>query len=201
MKIGQKTSMLRCLDFSHKSKRGNVYKFVCDCGKECLILGYKVNIGEKKSCGCLQKIKTTEANKTHGLSRTPEYNIWKAMINRCYDKKNKSYLRYGARGITVCDRWLSSFENFLQDMGKRPSPNLQIDRIDNNGNYEPNNCRWIPHITNSQNRSTSIFIEVNGQRATISEHCRRFGISKSKIYYRLKRGISIDDCFKQLEEN
>jgi hypothetical protein len=106
---------------------------------------------------------------THGKSRSPEYRNWQALKDRCYSKGTKYYKYYGGRGITVCDRWVDSFENFLADMGTRPSSKHSIDRIDVNGNYEPSNCRWATHCTQAINkrktsRNTSGTIGVSFDR-------------------------------------
>jgi hypothetical protein len=101
-----------------------------------------------ESCGC----KRIDAITTHGQYRTPEYEAWRSIIQRCTNPNHKSWHRYGGRGITVCERWLDSFENFLEDMGKRPGPGYDIDREKNNGSYEKSNCRWVTHQVNCQNR-------------------------------------------------
>lgn len=88
----------------------------------------------------------------HGMSHTPTYKVWSSMLGRCYDERNASYVRYGAVGVTVCERWKNSFENFLEDMGERPSMDHQIDRRDSEGNYEPSNCRWITRAENNARR-------------------------------------------------
>lgn len=105
--------------------------------------------GNTRSCGCLRSESIAAHSFKHGLSDMPEYAVWKAMIHRCADLDNP---RYGGRGITVCDRWLDSFEAFLADMGTRPFPEAQIDRENNGGNYEPNNCRWVTAQVNVNNR-------------------------------------------------
>lgn len=96
---------------------------------------------------------TKRIHEGHGMSGTIEYQSWRNMRNRCYDQKNHAYHRYGGRGITVCNRWRKSFTAFFVDMGERPFPRAEIDRIDNDGNYEPSNCRWIAHIENIRNSS------------------------------------------------
>lgn len=120
------------------------WKCLCDCGNRVIIQGNKLRSGRTKSCGCIVKVKK-------GLSTSPEYGTWSSMIQRCYDSKCRSYKNYGGRGITVCERWKSSFFNFLEDMGKRPIEKT-LDRINNDGNYEFSNCKWSTKSEQAQNR-------------------------------------------------
>jgi hypothetical protein len=120
----------------------------CDCGNERLVNLQSIIRGSSKSCGCLNNERISDLNKSHELSKTPEYIIWKAMKARCKNVNNKYY---GGKGVMVCDRWVNSFENFIQDMGKMPE-GYSIDRINSDGNYEPSNCRWADKDTQIKNR-------------------------------------------------
>ena len=125
-----------------------------------------------------------------GNKEFPEYGAWKKMKGRCNNRKDKVYKYYGGRGITVCDEW-HSFGNFLKDMGKRPSTLHSLDRKDNNGNYEPSNCRWATKVEQATNRRSNRFINFYGTNKTLSEWSKIINISWSALDSRLKNGCSI----------
>lgn len=137
---GQKIGRLTVVSRAESDKHGRTQWFcVCECGVEKVVQANLLRRGETRSCGCL---KHEAYNLRHGLSQSSEYNIWSKMQARCYRPGDVSFKWYGARGIEVCQRWRESFEAFYADMGPRPGPEYSIDRINNDGNYEPGNCRW-----------------------------------------------------------
>lgn len=143
----------------------------CDCGKEVLRVSNRVLKKGQASCGC--------ARLKHGLAKTPLYGIWNTMVQRCINKNVKCFDRYGGRGITVCDRW-RKFENFLADMGMPPAGH-SIERKDNDRGYEPGNCVWLPIDKQAQNRRSTVYIEVLGERLCIAEAARRLSVSASSL--------------------
>jgi len=164
----------------------------CDCGNEYVGIGVALKNGNTASCGCLRRDVSRELNTTHGMKGTKIYNTWQAMLNRCKLPSNKSYHRYGGRGITVCDRW-KSFENFLEDMGE-PNKGESIDRINNDGNYEPSNCKWSDDKTQSRNKSTNVWLEANGTTMIMADWAKRLGCHSITIKARLARGWNVIDA-------
>lgn len=148
--------------------------------------------GDAKSCGCLKLDMFVERFTTHGGSSTPEYAIWYSMIRRCETPSDTNYPRYGACGIRACDRWRHSFENFLADMGPRPSPEHSIDRIESAGNYEPGNCRWTTRIEQNRNRRSNRMVTWNGRTQTLAAWAEEVGIYGDLLSYRLNAGWSVE---------
>lgn len=143
------------------------------------------------SCGCYIRESTKNRQTKHGMTGSSEYKAWQSMKDRCYNPNNRFYHRYGGRGITVCDRWMdpeNGFENFLEDMGRKPFSKAQLDRIDNDGIYEPDNCRWTTQKINARNKSNNHLITVCGVTATISEFSEKHGLNWSLIGRRASTG-------------
>lgn len=132
-----------------------VWKCVCDCGRFKIVASNCLTRGNVQSCGCLYRITAAPIIGARGLSKHPVYNTWSTMKQRCHNPKNKNYAYYGGRGIKVCDRWLESFANFLEDVGERPSDQHFMDRRDNDGNYCPENFRWVTKKDSNRNKRSS----------------------------------------------
>ena len=128
---------------------------------------------------------------TKRLGMTPEYRAWRGLKGRCLDSGDKEYHRYGGRGITVCQRWIESYENFLADVGRRPSEGHSLDRIDVNGNYEPGNCRWATRKEQQRNRRDNFMLTHDGRTLPVSVWAKEIGVSTSTLKYRIKvKGLS-----------
>jgi hypothetical protein len=163
----------------------------CDCGRTLDVVAGELRAGQK-SCGCARAAFIADAKREHGETgarTTPEYRTWKAMRERCHSPNHAMFANYGARGITVCERW-GCFENFLADMGRKPSPTHSIDRINNDGNYEPGNCRWATAEEQSRNRRNVYAITIDGKTATLGEWCAVYGVSPATALRRISRGAT-----------
>ncbi len=174
--IGKISGDLKVLSFSHIEKNA-FWKCLCRCGNECIIQGNRLRSKKTKSCGCI--VKTQK-----GKSNSGAYHSWRSMIQRCYDKSVEHYKRYGAKDIKVCDRWINSFSNFLDDMGERPFGKT-LDRINSKGNYEKENCRWatIKQQTNNTNRNFNI--TFLGKTQTLMQWSEQIGINCSTLRKRI----------------
>jgi len=156
----------------------------CDCGVQKNILSTSLLTGKSRSCGC-SRVK-------HLKSRTVEFRTWTAVKSRCSNHRLSGWHNYGGRGIRVCDRWLASFDNFLSDMGPRPDGASSIDRINNDGDYEPGNCRWATHGQQGFNRRTTRLIQHNSKVRSLSDWAARAGLSVQTLSRRLSRGWDMD---------
>lgn len=161
----------------------------CECGTMTTVARSDLRKGGIKSCGCLRSIQ----GGGHG---TPEYTSWKEMKRRCYNKRNREYRNYGGRGITICDRWRTSFVNFLADMGPKPFPEATIDRYPNNdGNYEPGNCRWATRLEQGHNTRKVHLLTYNGETMPLRAWARKLGITHRTLSVRIERGWPPEKVF------
>lgn len=160
------------------------WECACDCGNVSSVSSSDLKSLHIQSCGCLRIERTREASITHGMRHTVEYHIWCCMKARCHNKHDSGYHNYGGRGITVCGRWKDSFVNFYNDMGPKPK-GMSLDRINNDGNYEPGNCRWATIREQANNTRVNRFVTVGEVTKTVAEWARLLGINYHTLYSRL----------------
>ena len=184
--VGERFGRLVVLEMLDPDKhQKTTARCVCDCGRLHIAEASSIKRGTVKSCGCLLSESRGDNTKTHGLSDTRTYRIWMAMRARCKYKSVTSYPLYGGRGVRVCDRW-ESFERFVEDMGEAPD-DAQIDRIDNDGNYEPSNCRWATRHQQARNKSTNRNIEYNGVRKCLKDWAGDLQIDQASLAERISK--------------
>jgi hypothetical protein len=182
IKIGQKIGKLIVLS---REQKGKIYHCVCECGIAVTHWGSSLTAGKNRPCPCF--VSPTKGNIKHLKGKTSEYKAWAEMKQRCYNKNNARYPWYGARGILVCDKWLNSFEAFFADMGIKPSKKHSLDRIDNNRNYEPSNCRWSNDKTQTNNTRRNVKITHNGETKTLAQWAELYNVGYHRLRDRLSR--------------
>jgi hypothetical protein len=166
----------------------------CECGIRPILNLSSMRAGNTSSCGCLMRKINGEREYKHGRHKTTEYQIYHAMMQRCYNQKSTAYRRYGGRGITVCKRWRKRFINFLADMGQRPSGKT-LERKDNNGPYCLRNCKWATRDEQDHNKSTNVWITFKGETKIIADWAREKGIPGATISDRLnKQGMTVEQA-------
>lgn len=198
---GDRFSRLVAKQFSHRDGYRIFWDFRCDCGTEKKIEIYNVLRGSTKGCGCVRATFSVRTKTVHGEAtrdnRSPEYVTWSRMRERCGKPECADYANYGARGISVCERW-KSFQNFLSDMGRRPSDGHSIGRKDVNGNYEPGNCFWSTATEQARARRNTRMIEVDGIWKPLWQESERSGISARALSYRHRGSIkNLEDVINE----
>jgi len=174
----------------------------CECGNQIITITAKLISGNTKSCGCLRDEKIKLLNQIHGMSNTRLYQIWKNMKQRCYNNNNPRYKDYGSRGIKICEEWLNNFKLFQEwSISNGYNEYLTIDRKNNDGNYEPNNCRWVDWLIQANNKNTNHYIYYNNQTHTIAEWSRIFNVSYRVILKRLAMGKPTEKLFLPVRNN
>lgn len=179
------------------SEVGNTH-WICKC--ECGVIkearGSSLRQGNIKSCGCLSRDLCTARNRTHGGKGTRAYVIWQSMKQRCLNPKHENYKDYGGRGIVICERWVSSFENFLDDMGEPPA-GMSIDRFpDTDGNYEPANCRWADAFQQARNTRKALKLTYRGATKPLRDWAEQYGFEYQTLTSRIKAGWSVEKAIE-----
>lgn len=201
---GKKFGKLEVIGVHDTGSRKTHYVCQCDCGNVKVVRADALISGATKSCGCIKKEQdkiNLSANHKHKMSGTRIYETWQDMKRRCYNKQNARYDRYGGRGITVCDEWLNNFQSFYDwAISNGYSDDLTIDRIDNDGNYEPSNCRWSTAKEQCNNRGSNINITIGNATKSLMCWCEIFNVDYKKVYARYKRNgyEGIDRLFNDI---
>ena len=192
--LGQVFGRWTVVDATRVSGDGKVSVLcLCECGAERLVGLRVLNTGRSKSCGCYAAEMSAVRKTTHSGSYSAEYSIWRGIMKRCNNPECACYPGYGGRGVTVCDRWLK-FENFIEDMGVRPSTDLSIERRDNDGPYAPWNCYWATSLEQNNNTRGCRPREMDGKSQTVAQWAREYGIPEGTLRQRLKREWTLRDA-------
>jgi hypothetical protein len=183
---GRRFDRLLVTAFAGRKGKKVLWRCRCDCGGESIAFATSLTAGKHRSCGCLQRETVT----SHGRSHSPEYRTWAVMNSRCHRANATGYDRYGGRGIAVCDRWRHSFENFLADMGERPTLAHTIERKDVDGPYSPENCVWATRVEQADNTTRTRRYTHNGETLSMTRWAVRVGLKPTTLRNRLDAGMS-----------
>lgn len=192
--IGNRYGKLTVNAFGYKQNNKNFWECVCECGQVTFVRTADLNRGHTKSCGCFQKEQASQSSYRNGLGNHDRlYRIFYGMKARCYNENHKSYKSYGGRGIAICNEWIQDVTRFREwALTNGYDDSLSIDRINNNGNYEPSNCRWVSKKVQNNNRQNNTYLEFEGERKTIAEWSVATGLSASVISDRLSLKWSVE---------
>jgi hypothetical protein len=197
---GMKFNRLTAVSYVGQGSSGAKWLFKCDCGKEIITSSYPVRKGKTKSCGCWNEENKHNRYRIHGLTGTKIQSAWSHMKQRCFNPNCKEYEHYGGRGITVCDEWKNSVAEFAKWAYENGyEKNLTLDRIDNNGNYEPNNCRWVSMEVQENNKRNNRYYDIDSGSYTLSQIAKMYSVSRGSLYYWIHRkGMKTQDAIKML---
>ena len=188
---GQRFNKLIVIN-KEKTENGRIFwNCLCDCGNNIVVITGNLKSNRVKSCGCLKVQKLIERSTIHNQRHSKLYEVWKSIKQRCFNPNNSSYKNYGGRGITMCDEWKNDFTSFLNwSINNGYSIGLTIDRVNNDWNYCPNNCRWVDRRIQANNTRCNKLITINNKTDTLANWIRFYKISYSSYYKRIKKGLS-----------
>lgn len=198
--VGLRFGHLRVTELAHTRRQGSFWQCACDCGKTTIVRQSNLRRGTSKSCGCARAEYVSASRIKHGAlagyKTTSEYHSWASAKARCFNASHAYYPRYGGRGISMCEEWRNDFAVFLQDMGVKPN-GTSLDRIDNNGNYEPDNCRWATQSQQCRNKVNNRLFNFKGKSLCVVVIAERLGIPYKRLAWRLRAGWPLDTAFQQ----
>jgi hypothetical protein len=183
---GERFGMFTVLREAPRRGPRRVWLCLCDCGAEVEVFQVSLRAGKSQGCGCRRR--SSKRRKVHGRSKTAEYGIWRKMLERCHNPNDAAYPNYGGRGITICAQWRESFVRFYHDVGPRPSPRPSLDRIDNDGNYEPRNVRWATSKEQTRNRRGNVYVTHAGITQTVADWALVADLPYSTLRTRIRLG-------------
>lgn len=208
---GKRFGNLEVISLEEKKFNGKRYRYYwccqCDCGNTCVVRGDSLSKGGTRSCGCLHKkaaIKNVSKHHRHKMSGTPAYHVWQSMKRRCHNPSDKSFPRYGGRGIKVCDEWRNDFQTFYDYVNKLEhfgEAGYTLDRTNNDGDYEPGNVCWSDAKTQARNRRSNVIVEYHGERMTVTEAAKKSGIHPSCLFERVGCNRKGRDIFRPSGQN
>lgn len=191
--IGKTFNRLTVIQYQNINNK-SYWNCICSCGNHKLIYHTKLITGHTRSCGCLKSDSLKQIASTHGLSRHPLYSVYTDIKTRCYNENDKQFKDYGGRGIKVCDEWLNDFATFHDwCLSNGYAKELQIDRKNNDGNYEPDNCRFVTRSENCNNKRNNKVLYFNNKSLTIAQWAKELKLDRRIIEHRIKRGWSVEN--------
>lgn len=189
--VGYRSGRIVTVEVVSRDSKGNAYWLCkCDCGETTTVSQCSIKSGDTRSCGCYREETSGKSNWKHGKTKTRTYSVWSDMKARCAGKTEQCRKDYAARGITVCDRWLDSFENFLADMGEQPD-GMMLERKDNDKGYDPDNCTWATRKEQNRNRRSVRYLTHNGVTKKLCEWADEYKISSMKLRSRIDSGWEV----------
>ncbi len=195
---GQRFGRLLVTERAPSTNQGTCWHCTCDCGAYVIVGTALLQRGKTKSCGCYRRDRGVKHGSTINLrhgegsngKETPEYRAWTQAKSRCHNENHSDYKNYGARGIRMCERWRSSYEKFLAAVGRRPSPTHSLDRRDNDGNYEPDNCRWATSQEQNRNNRNTRIVTIGKKTKALGDWLDETGTSRTTFYNRIRAGFT-----------